>query len=338
MMRRIVVAVGGSLMLVGCGGGSSGASSGVQVVSAAPTAAATATPTPAPTATPNPTPAPSPTPVTSTTSSYPRYADLTGDRTFQTACASLVLGAALPTPQPALPFGEALSLGYAADTSGWTVTGDGVSLSFGAGDAVAAASGQKTYEHVIAGSTQRLTLTEPVASGTTLSYTRTLGLRADRSAGTTLYSCAFGVPAIAADVPTAATSYGKIAVAGSAYLLDQNGAVQSYVLSSSTGTMSYDPTADAMVVTVRLVGNLQTASGTASATTDLGTFTSTAAVTAARARFAGQFDSDNGVSLFSSLSGAFFGDTEAGLAFEVLAANTTNGTRVAAVGTLAASR
>lgn len=341
-MHRIVIAIGGCLLLTGCGGGSGGSTGDVQVVSSTAASTSPPTPTPTPTAAPTPTPTststPAPTSTGTSTSSYQRYADLAGDRTFQTACASLVLGAGLPTPQPALPFGEALALGYAATMAGWTIAGDGVNLSFAAGDAVSATAGQKIYERAVTGSTQRLTFIDPIVSGTTLSYTRSLALRADRSSGTTLYSCAFGVPALAADVPTSAASYGKVAVTGTAYLTDQAGAVQAYLLSGSTATVSYNPTAKAVVVTVQLLGNLQTAGNTASTTTDLGTFTSSAAVDSARARFSGQLDSANRISLFSSLSGAFFGDTEAGLAFEVLATNTNNGARVVAVGTIAASR
>src|SRR5689334_15102724 len=119
-MRKWLTIVGGGLMVAACGGG--GGSGSVAVVSGSPTP----TPTPTPTATPTPTPAPAPTP-TPTGSSYPRYADLTGSRTFQTACASVLLNTAPPTPQPVLPFGEGPTLDYAA-TGGWTISGDGVAL------------------------------------------------------------------------------------------------------------------------------------------------------------------------------------------------------------------
>lgn len=329
-MRKWTMVASSSLMLAACSGGSSGGSN-VQVVAAAPAATPTPTPTPAPTPTPTPTPA-------LTSSSYQRYADLSGDRTFQTACASLLLGTGLPTPRPALSFGEALTLGYTAATGDWVIGGDEGNVSFAASEAVSVPAGQKSYQRIAGGVTQSFTITDPVVTGTTFDYTRSFALRAERMAGPTLYSCAFGVPALAADVPTAAVGYDKVSVSGTAYVVDQGGTVQTYVLSGSTGTVAYDPATNAMVVKVRLLGNLQTANGVAAAITELGTFSGNGAVEAARARFAGQLDSSDRISLFSSFSGAFFGNSETGAAFEVLATDTDAGTRVAAVGTVAASR
>ena len=162
--------------------------------------------------------------------------------------------------------------------------------------------------------------------------------RRHQAAGTTLYSCVFGVPANAVDVPTATITYPKVAVNGTAYVADQSGAVQSYTLTASTATVSFDPAANALVVKVRLLGNLQTSGGTAAATTDLGTFSGNGVVNAGRSKFSGQLDSSDRVSLFSSLSGWFFGTSETGVAFELLAADPGSGNRVSAVGTVVAGR
>lgn len=329
-MRKWLTIAGGGLMVAACGGG--GGSGNVAVVSGSPTPA----PTPTPTATPTPTPAPAPTPTP--TSSYPRFADLTGNRTFQTACASVLLNAAPPTPQPVLSFGEGPTLDYTASPLGWAINGDGVALSFAAGDAVSAASGQRAYEKTVSGSAQRLTITDPAIAGTTLDYVRSYALRTDRSAGSTLYSCVFGVPLATADIPTGAVTYSKVGVNGTAYVADQNGNVQTYTLTSSTGTVSFDPASGAMVVKVQLLGNLQTASGTATTTTSLGTFTGNGALNAGRTKFYGQLDSSDRVSLFSSFGGWFFGPTETASAFGVLAADPATGNRVSAVGTVVAAR
>jgi hypothetical protein len=331
----MVATISGSVMLAACGGGSGG--SGAVAVVPAGTATPTPTPTPAATPTSTPTPTPTPTAIPAPTGSYARYADLTGDRTFQTACASLILGSAGPTPQPALPFGDALTLGYTAATSGWAIGGDGTSVSFTGSDSVAAAPGQTSYARNVAGSSQNFTIAAPVAGGAMLDYTRSFALRTDRAAGSTSYSCVFGVPSLGVDVPTTATTYSRIAVDGTAYLPDASGTVQSYVLSASTGSLAFDP-ARGMVVSVHLLGNLRTASGVSATSTDLGTFTGTGAVDAARIRFAGSLDGAGQVSLFSSFAGAFFGGTEAGSAFEILAADAGTGARVTAVGTITASR
>lgn len=334
MMRKWLTIAGGSLMVAACGGGGGGSGS-VAVVSGTPTPAPTPTPTAAPT--PTPTAAPTPTPSPTPTSSYPRFATLTGDRTFQTACASLLAGAP-PMPQPVFSFGESPTLDSVAATSGWAINGDGVALSFAGTDAVTAAAGQRSYERTVSGSVQRFTITDPAIAGTTLDYVRSFALRTDRSAGSTLYSCVFGVPSIAADVPTTAIAYPKVGVNGTAYVTDQNGIVQTYTLTSSTGTVSFDPTAGALVVKVQLLGNLQSAGGTATTTVSLGTFTGNGVLNAARSKFYGQLDSADRVSLFSSFGGWFFGGTETGSAFEVYALDPATGNRVSAVGTVVAAR
>jgi hypothetical protein len=334
-MRKMMMAASGSLMLAACGGGSGGGTDGVPVVSgpaaAAPTPAPTPTPTPTPSATPTPTPVPTP------TASYTRYTDLTGDGTFQTACASLVMGSGLPTPQPAESFGDSLVLGYTAASGSWSVTGDGGSLSFAGSEAVTAPAGQATYQHTTAGVTQQLTIAAPNASGTTLSYTRNLALSVTRSAGPTLSSCVFGVPSVPADVPGVPVSYSKVSVTGTAYMADANGVVQTYVLSASTGTARYDAAGNAVVVQVHLVGYLQTGTTLAATATDFGTYTGTGPVEAGKVRFGGSLDGTDYVSLFSSFAGAFFGGVESGAAFEILATDTKSGNRIAAVGSLAAA-
>ena len=327
-MRKWVMMAGG-LMVAACGGEGSGGSDAVPVVSGTPVPPAT--PTPTPTATPTPTPTPTP------TSSYPRFADLTGSRTFQTACSALLFNGTPPSPQPATPFGDGLTLDHAS-AGGWTISGDGVALSFGSADAVAASSGQRSYERTVAGSVQRFTITDPVAAGVPLEFARSFSLRADRPAGSTLYSCVFGVPTSLADRPAASVSYGKVGVGGTAYVADGNGGMRTYSLAASTGTVSYDAASNALVVRVRLTGNLQTSAGLEATTTELGTFMGTGAVDAARGSFSGQLDSDDRVSLFSSFGGWFFGDAEAASAFEILATENGGGGRMSVVGTVNAAR
>ena len=337
-MRKWLAIAGTSLLVTGCGGGSGDS----EVVTVVPGAAAAPVPTPAspaPTPTPTaPTPGPTPAPTPTPSSSYPRFADLAGGATFQTACASLMLNTNPPTPQPAAPFGEGLTLGQGGSAGGWTIGGDGLALSFGMGDAVGAGAGQRSFERAIAGSVQRLTITDPTAAGVALDYTRLFTLRADGSGGATLYSCIFGVPARPADRPTATMSYGKVGVNGTAYVSDGSGAVRTYSLAASTGTMGYDAATDAMVVRMRLIGNLQTPSGVSSTAVDLGNFTGTGSVNVARSQFSGQLDSGDRVSLFSSFGGWFFGGTEAASAFEILAADPAGGDRMSVIGTVVAAR
>ena len=82
-------------------------------------------------------------------------------------------------------------------------------------------------------------------------------------------------------------------------MIGANGAVQTYMLSASTGTVRYDAVNKAMVIQVHLLGYLQTGATQAQTVTDLGTYTGTAPVDTANVRFAGSLDSADHASLFS---------------------------------------
>ena len=106
----------------------------------------------------------------------------------------------------------------------------------------------------------------------------------------------------------------------------------------SSGTVSYDPGDNAMVFSIRLTGFLNTASGSATSATDLGSFTGRAVVDANRGSYQGQLDGVDRLSLFSSIGGWLFGPSEAAAAFEILAADPAQGGRMSVVGRVVAAR
>lgn len=318
----------GALALAGCGGGGGGGGS-VAVVSTAPT--------PAPSAAPITTPPPA--------LVYLRYAELTGDQTFATACAALQFENSSPAPVAATNFGDGLTLSYAAGARAYTVTGDFLpTLTFGPADVDASAPAPTlAWSRVVDGFTTRLTLGTPTPGGTALDYARGLVVRAARPGSTIArqYQCVFGVPTLASDLPTSAISYARAAVNGTATVVDGSFAIRTYAISSSTVTASFDPVARRLTATIQLSGVLQTANGTSGGPVDLGTYSVNAPLDAGgrTSYYAATLPSADRNSQYSSLGGWFFGPKarEAGASFEIYATDAA-GARISVLGNLIASQ
>lgn len=308
--------------LGGCGGGGTGGGSVV-------------TPTPSPTPTPAPTPSPSPTP------SYPRFAELTGSQTFQTACASLETNAAPPVPQPATAFGSGFTLAYNAGAETYLLTGDGQSLSYGPAQRDAAApAGVTSYVRTADGFTQRLTLGVPVAGGVALDYTRGLTLRALRQGQPAQYQCVYGVPTLASDLPAGSVVYARANLNGVIYTAANGGGQQAYSTEASVVTLTLDPTTSRVSFTLQLLGTLQTATGPAPTPTALGTYTGTGTINAARTSYTGTLASSDRTVQLGTFGGWLFGPQarEAGMTMSLLAVDTTSGVRISVLGNIVASR
>ncbi len=313
--------------LSACGGGSGGG--GGSVV------------TPTPTPTPVPTPAPSPTPSPTPTPSYPRFTELTGSQTFRTACAALDLNAAPPAPQPATDFGNGFDLSYTAGTETYLLTGDGQSLSYGPAQREAPApSGAVSYTRMADGFTQRFTLGIPTTGGTALDYTRGLSLRALRLGRPAQYQCIYGVPTLATDLPAASVVYARTNLIGTIYAATTGSAQQVYSTEASVVTLTLDPATSRMSFTLRLLGTLQTASGPAATATDLGTYTGTGTINAARTSYAGTLTSSDRTVQVGTFGGWLFGPQarEAGMTLSLLALDPASGTRVSLLGNIVGSR
>lgn len=326
MQRGYLGAVAVLLAVAGCGGGGSGGGTSAPVVSASPS------------------PAPSPT-ATATPVAYSKFADLTGDQNFSTACAALQFENSSPTPVAATEFGDGLALVYAAGPQTWTVAGDFLpTLTFGPADVDATAPAPtRAYAKVVDGFTTRLTIGVPTPGGTALDYARGLALRAVRPGSTFArqYQCVFGVPTLATDLPTASVTYARAGVNGSATLVDAQFAIKTYAIAGSTVAVTFDPVAKRVTGTIRLSGILQTANGPSGNAVDLGTYAITAPLSATgrTSFYASTLPSTDRNSQYSSLGGWFFGPQarELGASFEIYSTDATGG-RLSVLGNLIASQ
>lgn len=326
-MGRWGLAAVAALAVAGCGGGGGSGGSSVPVV-----AGSTPAPTPSPTATATPGP------------TYSTYAQLAGNQTFQSACASLNLsGGSPPPPNPATGFGDGLLLNYTAASDSYAITNDGLNLSFGPADVDPAAPvGVRSYVRTEpSGFRQRFTIGTPAPGGVGADYVRGLFLTTQRFGATLQYQCVFGVPTLLTDRPTeSSVSFARFNVGGSAYVTPASGAQQVYSLANSVVTLNVNLTTGEVRTTLRLIGNLAGPGGLSPTTTELGTFTGTAGFDATRQSYYGQLTSTDRQSQFSYFGGWFFGPQgrEAGFAMEILAADPATNARMSVLVNVTAAR
>jgi hypothetical protein len=328
-VKRWAYAVGAAgLVLAGCGG-DGGSSPPISVIPGGPS------PTPTPSSSPTATPTPS--------ASYQTYAQLTGNQSFQTACAALNFSNGNPpAPQPATNFGDGLTLAYTAATDSYTISGDGLSLSYAPAQLdPAAPAGVRGYLRTENGFTQRFSIGTPAPGGVALDYVRAFSLRALRNGQTLQYQCVFGVPTRLTDPPDATTvTFTRVGINGAAYVAPVGGGLQTYALTASTATLSVNVATGEATTVLRLVGTLQTASGPASTTTELGTFTGVGDFDDTRPSFYGPLTSTDRDSQFSFFGGWFFGPQgrEAAFSTQILAVDRTTGARMSVLANVFAAR
>lgn len=286
------------LCLAGCGGGGGSSGGGTTVISApAPSPSPSSSPSPSPTSTPTPTPV------------YKKFVDLTGDQDFKTACSSFVINGSPPPITPTTAFGGGLSVTYAASTSSYTLSGDGITRTFGPADAVTPlpAGAAASYARANGTTTERFIIGAPTAGGVALDYGRGLSLTVLKSSLTN-YNCVFGVPTLLSDAPaTTSVTFSKTSIAGVLYQLPPSAAQNAYTLNDSVVTLSVNLVTGAVNVTVHLIGTLQTPGGPSTTGVDLGTISGTGTIDAVAGSYTGTFSDAGGVLPASSFGGWFFG-------------------------------
>jgi len=313
-MRARVTAIMLAGTLIGCGGGDGGG--GVAVVPG--------TPAPAPSASPS-----AAAPV------YARFAELTGDQLFRTACGVLELNAQPPFPRAVLGIGEGPVIRYTAATDRYAIDGDAISAGFGPEDRdPAAPAGARAYVKRVDGIPQVFSTGQPIAGGVGLDYARGMNLQIQREGrGINRYACTFGVPTLVTDRPPAAFTYARTGINGIAYVVE--GSVpRTYTLAASTATMRVDPVAGQATVTIRLLGQLLGPAGPATATTDFGSFTGTVTIDWSGGGYRGALTGPDGRGDFSALAGGFYGPQarEAAFSFALITVDPATGIRLSAVG------
>jgi hypothetical protein len=282
-----MLAIAMAIAVSGCGGSDSSGSTGTT-----PTA---------------PTPSPPPPP----TYSYTKYAALTGNQSFKTACASIQTSSVPPIANPATPFGQGLALDYVSANDSYTISGNGLSPApFLPGDLdPAAPSTVKAYRRPLpSGVVERLTIGQPVAGGATLEYARGLVFATQPSGGPAVqYSCVFGVPTIVGDAPTGSNiPFAKVAFNGTAYVV-QAGAQRVYSLSGSTATFAVNLTSGIVTITLDLSGILQTPAGPSGGAVALGSYTGSGTIDTTAGSYTGTYNGSGGYSVSGTFGGWFFG-------------------------------
>lgn len=327
--RRFAFVIGCAL-LASCGGGDGGGSP--------PPTGGGGTPTPAPVPTPTPTPSPTPTPT------YQTFAQLTGDRSFDKACAGYRQGANL-APISASEFGEGISqgrglaLGFTAATSTWNITGPGFTTSFGPADLSPTQPADTIfYSRQVNGAPERFAIVSRPFGTQAAEYVRGSSVTFPAGGGLEDYFCVFGVPTLTTDpLPTGTITYTQFNVGGRAIrVTGAGGAI--FDLRDSTVTLSANPATLQVTTQITLAGR-ELVGGVPSATlTQFGTFTSTGALNT-RPSYAGTFASPGLTVVDANFAGWFFGPQgrEAGYAFNI-AFDLPEGGRLTSAGAVTARR
>ncbi len=288
-MRAGMLAIALAIAVTGCGGDDSGGSLG----------------TTPPTPTPSPTPSPPP-----PTYSYTKYAALTGDQNFRSACAVVALTGNPFQARFATPYGNGVPLSYTAATDTYRATVDGVQSTFAPGDRdPAAPAGTQRYLKVVNGFTERFSIGQPTAAGTALEYVRGFGLTArDATGQANQFGCIFGVSTFVGDAPAGSNiPFARVSLNGAAYINDA-GSMLSYSLAGSTATLAANVVTGTITITLQLVGTEQKASGPVGGIVILGSYTGSGSIDTTAGSFSGSLvDNVSSPTVNGTFGGWFFG-------------------------------
>lgn len=326
--RRLALVLGCAL-LASCGGGDGGSNP--------PPTGGGGTPTP----TPSPTPSPTPTPT------YQTVAQLTGDQTFATSCATFNFDPAFSPnfgASAAFQFGEGFRLRFTDSNDTWSFiqegsTGPGseTTFTFAPGDIVPNPPANTVlYRRMPAGRLLELALRSGQQTGFTTDYLRTslfTNIETASAAGSARFDslCVYGVPTVAADTfPAATSTYTSINVSGTATLMNSARRVTTFSLQDSTATFSLNGQTNAVTMSIQLVGREIMPDGSLSSTTTMlpaitaGSGMVRNAGTPSVRTFDGNFTTGGIQELTSGFAGAFFGPQGSEVGFSFRADPLTN--------------
>lgn len=272
------------LALAGCGAGNSGG------------LASTPTPTPPP-------------------ASYTKIADMSGDRTFQTAGVRFVQTSSNSVTFPnTLPLGNAVKVAYTAANDAYTLTAtDGSTVSFEPTNVTASpAPNVLRWDRTAGPVHDTFTLTVPSVDGIALSYTIVGSwLHSDGTAPLqTLNRLAVGgAPTLAGDMPRTGIAAYSAALTGFAV---RPGLAPFILGNSSTATFSADFASNTVATSLVLAG---TPAPNGTSVTTFGTFNGTGTISTTGPGFSGTLDSPDVSGATGGFAGAFFGPKAQELAY-----------------------
>jgi hypothetical protein len=313
MTNRFLMSASLALLLAACGGGDGSGS--------APPTGGGATPTP------TPSPSPTPTPV-----SYTRFADLTGTQRFDAICAGTrdrgFLGGGL-LPELASSFGESITItsnrtgpDYTIATDPRLSTEQSFLLAFNQSDRDPTPNTERYSRAGNAGFTNRFSVSTPLGNGAPYEFSRFGQIITRNGIGDILtLGCAYGVPTLPSDVPTAAATYRNTVIFGTMALieLDGNGPRSDYVMSPSEITLTTNPATGQVAFDLNLKGRLVTGGTVSTEVTDFGRFVSELSADNRDGRFRGNLEIPGGITP-GNTAGGFFGPRgrEAVISFSLL--------------------
>ena len=294
---------------------------------------------PPPTGTPTPTPPPI---------SYTKFADLTGNQSFDSACAG-----SFNANEPLLSSGfgsypdsyASLNIDYVAATQTYTVEGGTdvqFSYSFGPGDLDANSSASSILYRKVDenGFTTRFGIGARSLGGAMPEYVRTARLFARPSSSVSDLYCVFGVPTQLNDaLPATTISYASFALTGNMFVRSGDLAGQ-YDLGESTVTMTANPTNGEIRTRMTLIGRRFEQGGLSQTRTPLGVYLGEASIDGSQASFVGGVFGDDRAVGASNFGGWFFGPSgkEAGYAFALTAFTPDTSDEMLATGAVIARR
>lgn len=256
---------------------------------------------------------PTPTPPAIT---YTAFNNLTGDRTFRTACA---LGANNSQNFQTSVFNDpgGITFSFAEASQIWTNASNGgfgeFSETFGPADLVENIPGVRTFYQRAdpnSGFTERFVFGTPQWPSATADYVRGAFFQSSNGGS---FNCVFGVPTQTDDrLPTSTITYSpQLDAFGT--LVNFNGqTATTYDLDPTTGTITADPVTGIVTISVNLRGFEFSfdANGNrvdSSVITEFGTTTGQAQVTQGAQGFLAQMEKANGIGFVAAASGWFFG-------------------------------
>ena len=262
------------------------------------------------------------TPTPTPPATLPTFLELTGDQTFESACAK----GADSTQNPFVaPFGQGTEHAFSAGPQTWRLSGNSppnnvFDLQFAPSEIVSAAGAATVlYRRPSPTGTgnETFAFVTPQYSSATISadYVRGSFLFAPvpNNAPVSLY-CVFGVPTPADATPPASpvTYSAQVGVGGAIVNFAPSGVV-SYNPSPTTFSVTANPANGELTFTIALRGFQQTIDPStgqpvlSTTATEFGTYTGTASVASGTQTFSGFLDKATGISLNAPVTGWFFG-------------------------------
>ena len=206
----------------------------------------------------------------------------------------------MPTTNPTTGFGNGLQFTYTAASHLYTISGDGISLSFGPADYFSQGAAGDAW---IKGD-DLLTLEPLTWGGTRMVYNRVSYINAKKTGIPIAYACVTGVPTLAFDVPATGTI--NFSKAGMDAFADTSisGTVTDYSLGKAGVSFGADFTAKTVTIGLHLVATT-TAPGPHT-DVDLGMVTGSGVIDRTTGHFSGSW-SGTGQEAIGDFAGSFFG-------------------------------